>query len=64
MDGCVAVPKKPGLGIEVDMEQVMKAHQLYLRQLPGRQGRLRGHAVPDPRMEVRSQETLPGEIRR
>lgn len=30
VDGCVAVPKKPGLGIEADMEQVKKAHQLYL----------------------------------
>ena len=30
VDGCVAVPKKPGLGIEVDLEQVKKAHQLYL----------------------------------
>lgn len=30
VDGCVEVPKKPGLGIEVDMEQVKKAHQLYL----------------------------------
>ena len=30
VDGCVAVPRKPGLGIEVDMEQVKKAHQLYL----------------------------------
>ena len=30
VDGCVEVPKKPGLGIEVDLEQVKKAHQLYL----------------------------------
>ncbi len=30
MDCCVVVPKKPGLGVEVDMEQVKKAHQLYL----------------------------------
>lgn len=28
--GCVEVPKKPGLGIEVDMDQIKKAHQLYL----------------------------------
>ena len=28
--GCVEVPKKPGLGIEADMEQIRKAHQLYL----------------------------------
>ncbi len=30
IDGCVAVPKKPGLGIDVDMDQVKKAHQVYL----------------------------------
>ncbi|MCX7780416.1 MAG: glucarate dehydratase [Negativicutes bacterium] len=28
-NGMVAVPDKPGLGIEIDMEQVEKAHQLY-----------------------------------
>jgi glucarate dehydratase len=27
--GEVEVPKRPGLGIEIDMEQVMKAHELY-----------------------------------
>lgn len=30
VDGCVAVPKKPGLGIEADMDQIKKAHQVYL----------------------------------
>ncbi len=29
--GCVRVPDKPGLGIELDMAQVEKAHQLYLQ---------------------------------
>jgi len=29
VDGCVAVPERPGLGIEVDMAQVEKAHRLY-----------------------------------
>ncbi len=27
--GLVEVPKKPGLGVELDMDQVMKAHELY-----------------------------------
>ncbi|WP_434700940.1 glucarate dehydratase [Pseudomonas sp. D1-36] len=27
--GCVQVPKKPGLGIELDMDQLAKAHELY-----------------------------------
>ncbi|HYW57341.1 MAG TPA: glucarate dehydratase [Polaromonas sp.] len=31
VDGSVAVPKKPGLGVELDMAEVEKAHQLYLK---------------------------------
>ncbi|MGB3290683.1 MAG: glucarate dehydratase [Burkholderiaceae bacterium] len=31
VDGYVQVPKKPGLGIELDMVEVEKAHQLYLK---------------------------------
>jgi glucarate dehydratase len=27
--GMVEVPRKPGLGVEIDMEQIEKAHQLY-----------------------------------
>jgi glucarate dehydratase len=29
VDGTVAVPQRPGLGIEIDMDQVRKAHELY-----------------------------------
>ena len=29
--GCVQVPKKPGLGIEIDLAEVEKAHALYLQ---------------------------------
>lgn len=31
-DGCISLPQRPGLGVEVDREQVLKAHQLYLEQ--------------------------------
>jgi glucarate dehydratase len=31
VDGQVAVPKKGGLGVELDMDAVAKAHQLYLK---------------------------------
>ena len=31
VDGHVEVPKKPGLGVELDMDAVQKAHQLYLQ---------------------------------
>ena len=30
VDGAIEVPKKPGLGIEIDMEQVEKAHKLFV----------------------------------
>lgn len=29
VDGLIDVPKKPGLGVEIDMEQIEKANQLY-----------------------------------
>jgi glucarate dehydratase len=29
VDGHLAIPNKPGLGIEVDMDQILKAHELY-----------------------------------
>ncbi|MEH7416341.1 glucarate dehydratase [Neobacillus drentensis] len=29
VDGHLTIPDKPGLGVEVDMEQIMKAHELY-----------------------------------
>lgn len=33
--GEIAIPKKPGLGIEIDMEQVAKAHELYNKECLG-----------------------------
>jgi glucarate dehydratase len=29
VDGCIAIPNKPGLGIDIDIEQVKKAHETY-----------------------------------
>jgi glucarate dehydratase len=31
-DGQIAVPKKSGLGVEIDMDQIMKAHELYKKE--------------------------------
>lgn len=31
-DGHIQVPKKPGLGIEIDMDQVKKANELYIKE--------------------------------
>lgn len=33
--GMVQVPKKPGLGIEIDMDQVLQAHELYKKMALG-----------------------------
>jgi len=33
--GEIAIPKKPGLGIEIDMDQVAKAHELYNKECLG-----------------------------
>jgi len=30
VDGCIALPDKPGLGIEIDRERIQAAHQQYL----------------------------------
>lgn len=36
-DGFIHVPNEPGLGIEIDMDQVQKAHELYIKEgLDGR----------------------------
>jgi glucarate dehydratase len=37
-NGQISVPKKPGLGIELDMVEVEKAHQLYLQHGLGARG--------------------------
>lgn len=29
VDGYLTIPNKPGLGVEVDMDQILKAHELY-----------------------------------
>jgi glucarate dehydratase len=35
VDGRIDLPKKPGLGIDVDLEQVKKANMLYLEHCLG-----------------------------
>lgn len=35
VDGCVTVPNRPGLGVEADMEQILKAHELYKERCLG-----------------------------
>jgi glucarate dehydratase len=35
VNGMITVPKKPGLGVEIDMEQIESAHRLYLEMALG-----------------------------
>ncbi len=42
VDGCVAVPTAPGLGIDVDLEQLEKAHALYQKQNLGGRDDVKG----------------------
>lgn len=35
VDGCIDLPKKAGLGIEIDREQIMKANKLYVENCLG-----------------------------
>lgn len=35
VDGCVQIPDKPGLGVEIDMPQLLKAHELYKQHCLG-----------------------------
>ena len=35
IDGCIEIGDKPGLGIEVDMDQIKKAHELYIENCLG-----------------------------
>ena len=35
VDGCITIGDKPGLGVEVDIDQVKKAHELYLAHCLG-----------------------------
>ncbi len=35
VDGCIDLPEKPGLGIEVDLEQIKKANKIYLENCLG-----------------------------
>lgn len=37
--GCIDLPAKPGLGIEADRDQIMKAHQLYMEKCFGKGAR-------------------------
>ena len=61
--GFVDLPKKPGLGVELDMIEVDKAHQLYLQPRPGRARRRSSDAVFDSRLEIRSEASVLGPLR-
>ena len=62
--GKIAVPDRPGLGVEIDMAQVEAAHRLYEKHALGARDDAAGDAVSDPRLEVRQQASVPGALSR
>lgn len=53
VDGCVAVPRGvPGLGVEIDRDQLEKAHQLYLKNCLGGRDDSVGMQYLIPRVEI------------
>ncbi len=60
----VEVPKKPGLGVELDMAEVEKAHALYQQHGLGARDDARRDAVPDSGLEVRQQAAVPRALTR
>ncbi len=57
--GKLQVPERPGLGVELDMEQVEQAHRLYNDVGLGGARRCGGDAVFGGRVEVRSEAAMP-----
>ncbi len=51
--GLVQVPEKPGLGVEIDMDQVMKAHELYQKHGLGARDDAMGMQYLIPWLDVR-----------
>ena len=50
-NGTIAVPDAPGLGVELDWDQIHKAHEAY--KTAGRRAqRRRPDAVPYPRLDI------------
>ena len=61
--GKIAVPERPGLGIEIDRAAIDAAHDALQAAWTRRPRRRDGHAVPDPRLDVRRQASLPGVVK-
>ena len=55
--GEVAVPDEGGLGIDIDMAQVEKAHELYKRVAKGARDDAMAMQYPRAGLEVRPEET-------
>ncbi|WP_257956783.1 enolase C-terminal domain-like protein [Nocardioides sp. B-3] len=52
IDGAIAVPTKPGLGVELDRDRLAEANALYLEHGLGARRRRRGDAVPGARLVI------------
>ena len=64
VDGAIAVPETPGLGVELDRVRLAEAHELYLEHGLGARDDASGDAVPRQGLELRPQAPLPRPLRR
>lgn len=55
-NGLISIPEKPGLGVEIDMDQIMKAHELYKKENLGARDDSVGmqYLIPDWKFENKS----------
>ena len=62
--GQIAVPDRPGLGIEIDMDGARSSPRTLQDPWARRARRRRSDAIPDSRLEIRQQASLPGALKR
>ena len=62
IDGFVNVPSRPGLGVELDEDQLTMAHALYRQKVPGSARRQLGHAICDSQLALRPQASVLGTL--
>ena len=60
--GMVAVPDRPGLGIEIDLAQIEAGARALQSARPRRARRCHGHAIPDPGWKFDNKRPVPGSL--
>ncbi len=61
-DGMLTVPERAGLGVDLDLDAIERAHALYKTMGLGRARRRNADAISDSELEVRSQTAMHGAL--